>query len=179
MIGIYLVLNSVSFFILAANTSIDSLIWNVLLLLFVVGGIIGAMILYLYSKKPEDWKHESKIDGGYNSGRLKSLAQSIKINPIDESSTAPAERLIQTIFFEKFRSIRGVSPAELMDLKTKDEVRLRQIIGDEEIADWILGIKKKKENKKYGFLKREKIGKKERYLMDINSVLDKMEAWGE
>ena len=66
-----------------------------------------------------------------------------------------------------------------MDLKAKDEVRLRQIIGDEEIADWILGIKKKKENKKYGFLKRDEIGKKEKYLMDINSVLDKMEAWGE
>jgi len=179
MTGIYLIVDSVSFFILAVNTSIDSLIWNVLLLLFVVGGIVGAIILYLYSKKPEDWKHESKIDGGYHSGRLKSLAQSLKINPIDEGDYAPAKRLIQTIFFEKFRSIRGVSPVELMDLKTKDEVRLRQIIGDEEIADWILGITKKKEHKKFGFLKRDEIGKKEKYLMDINSVLDKMEAWGE
>jgi len=178
MTGIYSVLNSVSFFILAANTSIDSLIWNVFLLLFIVGGSIGAVILYLYSKKPEDWKHESKIDGGYNTGKLKSLAESIKINPIDGSSIAPVKRLIQTIFFEKFRSIRGVSPEELMDLKTKDKVRLRQIIGDEEIADWILDVKQKKENREY-FFKREKIGKKERYLMDINSVLDKMEAWGE
>ena len=178
MTGIYLIVDSVSFFILAVNTSIDTLIWNVLLLLFVVGGIVGAIILYLCSKKPEDWKHESKIDGGYNSGRLKSLAQSIKINPVDEGDYAPAKRLIQTIFFEKFRSIHGVSPAELMDLKTKDEVRLRQIIGDEEIADWILDVKQKKESREY-FFKRVKIGKKERYLMDINSVLDKMEAWGE
>ena len=83
---------------------------------------------------------------------------------------------MQSIFFEKFRSIRGVSPEELMDLKTKDRTRLHQIIGDDEITDWILGIKKKKE----GFLvKREKIGRKEKYLMDINSILDKMEAWGE
>ena len=65
-----------------------------------------------------------------------------------------------------------------MDLKTKDRVRLRQIIGDEEIADWILDVKKKKENKKY-FLQRDKIGKKEKHLMDINSILDKMEAWRE
>ena len=178
MIEICLVLNCVSFFILAVNTSIDSLIWNVLLLLFIVGGIIGALILYLYSKKPEDWKHESKIDGQYYSGRLKGLAESIKINPVDESSDAPIKKLIQTIFFEKFRSIRGVSPEELMDLKTKDRVRLRQIIGDEEIADWILDVKKKKENKKY-FLQRDKIGKKEKHLMNINSILDKMEAWGE
>jgi len=178
MIDVYQMLHSISSSIFVANTSIDSLIWNVFLLLFIVGGSLGAVILYLYSKKPEDWKHESKIDGGYNTGRLKRLADSIKINPIDESSIAPVKRLIQTIFFEKFRSIRGVSPEELMDLKTKDKVRLRQIIGDDEIADWILDVKQKKENREY-FLKREKIGKKERYLMDINSVLDKMEAWGE
>ena len=178
MIDVYQMLHSISSSIFVANTSIDSLIWNVFLMLFIVGGSIGAVILYLYSKKPEDWKHESKIDGGYNTGRLKNLADSIKINPIDESSTAPVKRLIQTIFFEKFRSIRDVSPMELMDLKTKDKVRLRQIIGDEEIADWILDVKQKKENREY-FFKRAKIGKKERYLMDINSVLDKMEAWGE
>ena len=178
MIDLYHILDSISSSIFVANTSIDSIMWNVFLFLFIIGGIIATIIIYQYSKKPEDWKHKSKIDGQYLSGRLKGLAESIKINPIDESSNAQVKRLIQTIFFEKFRSVRGVSPEELMDLKTKDKVRLRQIIGDEDIADWILDVKQKKENKDF-FLKREKIGKKERYLMDINSVLDKMEAWGE
>jgi hypothetical protein len=122
-------------------------------------------MLYLFSKKPEDWKHESKTDGGYNSGRLKDLAESIRKNPINENSVATLKNLIQTSFFEKYRLIKGVSPEELMDFKTKDRVRLRQIIGDEEIADWILDVKKRGR-------------KKEKYLMDINSILDKMEAWG-
>jgi len=162
--------------ILAVNSSIDNLVWNSLLFVFVIGGIIGAIILSSYSKKPEEWKHESRIEGDYNSGRLKGLADSIKINPVDDSDNAPIKRLIQIIFFEKYRAIHGISPEELMNLKTKDKVRLRQIIGDEEIANWILNVNSENKNK---FFKKGKISKKERYLMDINSVLDKMEVWGE
>ena len=175
MTGMYPVLHFISPFILAANTSNDSFIWNVFLLFFIISGVAVAIILYLNSKKPEDWKHESIIDSGNYSGRLRDLAKSIKINSVDEDQRIHLKKLIQSIYFEKFRSIRGVSPEELMDLNTKDRVRLRQIIGDEEIADWVLGIKKKKSI----FVKKEKIKKKEKYLMDINSILDKMEAWGE
>jgi hypothetical protein len=176
MTDIYSVIHSIPPFILAIDISIDSIIWRTFILFFIVGAIIISLILYLYSKKPDDWKHESKIDGGYCPGRLKDLAESIKINPNDQTSDVSAKKLIQDIFFEKFRTLRGVSIDELMDLKTKDRVRLRQIVGDEEIADWILNIKKKKVN---SLLKRNKIGKKEKYLMEINSVLDKMGAWGE
>ena len=173
---IYPILNSVSSTILVLNISIDALVWNVLLILFIVGGIIGTIILYLFSKKPDDWKHESLIDGQYYPGRLKGLAESMKINIIDNRYDAPIKRLIRTIFFEKFQSIRGISLDELMDLQAKDKVRLRQIIGDEEIADWIFNVKKNKEDKKYTFLNRDS-GKAEKYLMEINSILDKMEAW--
>ena len=174
MTGMYPILHFISPFILAVNTSHDSLIWNVLLLFFIISGVAVTIVLYLYSHKPEDWKHEPKTDGGYQSGRLADLDKSIKINSVDVDQHIHLHKLIQSIFFEKFRSNHGVSPEELMDLNTKDTVRLRQIVGDEEIADWIFDIKKKK-----SIFRKKKVSKKDKYLTDIHSILDKMEAWGE
>jgi len=172
MIDFCFLLNQFPIIILATNTSIDSFVWNILLLLFIVGGIIGASLLYLVSRKPEDWKHESKTEGQYNFGHLKKLAESIKSSSVDEISDISVKKHIQNIFFEKLYCIRGISPEILMDLKTKDEVGLIQIIEDEEISDWILDVKKKKD-------KKDKTSKKAKYLRDINKILDKMEAWGE
>ena len=106
------------------------------------------------------------------------LLDAIRNNPFNENRGATLKNLIQTSFFEKYRLIKGVSPEELMDFKKKDRIRLRQIIGDEEIADWILDVKKRGRKKEYDSSKKYRIGKKEKYLMDINSILDKMEAWG-
>ena len=86
---IYPITHGVSSFVLNVNTSDE---WNFILLLFIISGVIIAIMLYLFSKKPEDWKHESKTDGGYYSGRLKDLAESIKNNPFNESSAAPLKK---------------------------------------------------------------------------------------
>jgi len=65
----------------------------------------------------------------------------------------------------------GLSNEEILKLKEKDKNKLRDVIKDDEIVDWIYNIKKKKG-------KKDKMDTKEKYLMDVNQILDKMEAWG-
>ena len=95
MTEVYHVLDSISSYIVTLDILSGSIIWNTLLSLFIVGGILAAIVLFMYSKKPEDWKHESNIEKNIP-GRLKYLAESIKINPVDESESAPIKKIIQT-----------------------------------------------------------------------------------
>jgi hypothetical protein len=157
--------------VLATNAFSGPVLWNMLLLFSIIGAIIAIIVLFGYSKKPDDWKHESKIEGYYSPGKLRNLAESIKVSPIDYGDDAPMRKLVQTVFFDKVRSNCGLSGEEILKLKEKDKNKLREVIKDDEIVDWIYNIKKKKG-------KKDKMDKKEKYLMDVNQILDKMEAWG-
>lgn len=166
--------------VLVTNNSMDSFLWNFFLVLLIIGGIIIGAMLLNFSKKPDDWEHIPTMDGYYTGGRLNYFANSIKFAPVDYSDYSPLKDHIQMLFFEKVRAIHGISAEELKEIKIKDQNKLRNLIHDKEITDWILNAKKKEEKKGFfGSLKTNKDEKKQKYLTEINTILDKMEAWGE
>jgi len=160
------------------NISLDAIFWNVFLLLFFIGVIFGSILLYFHSKNPMDWKHESLFEGHTTAGRLHDLAESMELNIIDAWFDAPIQRLLRSIFFDKFRSVKGVSLNELINLQTRDNARLRQIIGDAELAEWIVNGSAHKKGINYSFFQKDSIDKKEKNLKELNHILEKMETWG-
>ena len=157
----------------------DPAAWGLFLFIFIICSI-GALIITLnFSKKAEDWQHKSAVGDYYASGRFKDLAESIRLTPIDFHSTSPLKNLIETAFYERIRSTRGLSDKEIQEIFSKNKNVMDEIIQDKEIVDWILNIRKKEEKWISRIFNKSKISKKEQYLMDINSILDKMEVWGE
>jgi hypothetical protein len=170
-----------SYTILSSSISENLGLWYFLLFLFIIGIVFASIVLLIYSKKPEDWKHESVTENFEETGRLKDLAGSIKLSSADYSTSAPINNLIKTVFFEKVYSVKGsFSSEEYKDLYGKDRGRLMEILGDGKIVDWILDFNEKKTRGiSGGFLGKNYVSKKGRYLNELNNVLDKMEAWGE
>lgn len=165
--------------LLATTTGHDPNIWSFFLFLFIIGSVFAIIVLLSYSKKPDDWQHKSVISDYYVSGKLKDLAESIKVTPVDYQSDTPIKKLVQNLFFEKIRSIRSLSLEELEKLTgKKDRKTLEEIVQDTEIVDWILNVPKNQE-KSQGFFKKDSVSKKEQYFMDLRSMVEKMEAWGE
>ena len=165
--------------VLATNNSIDSLLWYFFLVLLVIGGIILGAMLLAFSNKPNDWKHEPISSDFYPGGRLNYFAASIKQGSPDYSEYSPLRNQIQMLFFEKIGAFHGLSSAEVMDMKIKDPNRLRELIQDKELADWIFNFKQKKQKKGFfDFIKSDKVLEKQQYISEINSILDKMEVWG-
>ena len=72
-----------------------------------------------------------------------------------------------------------MTPEEIFDLKNRDPNRLKTIIQDKEISDWIFNVKQEEKKGFFDFLRSNKEEKKQKNLLKINSILDKMEAWGE
>jgi hypothetical protein len=158
--------------------SLTPLVWNLLLVLFLIAGSIIGVVLLKISKKQEDWKHEPELKETYHAGRLKNLAESIKQTPTYQQDENALKKLIEKIFFEKIQSILGFSIQEMIEMKKKDQQRLRKIIHDEQLADWVLNVKRKTFSKEKSGLFHRQIKKNEQYLMELTGILEKMEAWG-
>jgi len=62
---------------------------------------------------------------------------------VDYSDNAPLKKHIEMMFFEKIRTIYGFSIGELVEMKNNDPNKLRALIKDKDISDWILNIKPK------------------------------------
>ena len=165
--------------VLTTDNSIGPALWYFFMITLIVGGIIVALMLFIRSKQPENWEHKPITDENYATGSLTHLAESIRSMSVDYSDRAPLKNHIEMMFFEKIRTIHGFSIGELVEMKNNDPNKLRALIKDKEISDWILKIKPKEKKSSQGFFDKDKTSKKERYLMDINKVLDKMEVWGE
>ena len=165
---------------LATKNADDPVLWYFFLIFLVIIGIISGVLVFLYSKSPENWEHTPIIDEYYAPGKLRYFADSVKMMPIDYSDASPMKEYIQIIFFEKIREIYGISTRELFELKTKNPKKLSEIIKDKEIVDFILNFQKKEE--KTGFFdgfKQNKVDQRKKYFREINSILEKMEVWGE
>jgi len=165
---------------LATQSTDDSLVWYFFMIFLIIVGIIAGVLIFIYSKKPDEWEHKPIIDEYFAPGKLQYLVESIKAMPIDYSDESPMKEYIQIIFFEKIRSSHGISVRELFNMKEKNPRKLANIIKDKEIVDFILNFKKKEE--KTGFenlFKKDKIDLRKKYFGDLKIVLDKMEVWGE
>ena len=175
MIDCFLVLLNIP--VLTTDNSIGPVLWYFFMIALIVGGIIATLVLFIRSKQPEDWEHKPLADENYASGSLTHLADSIRSMSVDYSEHAPLKNHIEMMFFEKIRTIHGFSIGELIEMKNKNPNKLRALINDNNISDWILNINRIVKKPSQGFFDKDKISKKERYLMDINKVLDRMEVW--
>jgi hypothetical protein len=164
--------------ILTTAASDDPGIWVFFLFIFMIGCIVALIILISHSKKPEDWQHKSVTGEYYASGRFKDLAESIKLITPDYIDNSHLKKLIITTFYEKIQSTRGLSVDDFKELNKKNKKKLEEIIQDRDIINWILNVSTKKENWLTNILK-SKPSKRDQFFVDINIVLDKMEAWGE
>lgn len=166
--------------ILVTKGSDDPVLWYFFLLFFIIIGIISVVLIFLYSKIPEEWEHNPTIDKYYEPGKLRYLANSVKLMPVDYSDTSSMKEYIQILFFEKIRALYGIPARELMSLKRKNPEKLHEIIKDKEIVDFILNFENKEEKRKFGDgFKQNRSDRRKKYFKDINLILDKMEAWGE
>lgn len=166
--------------IMATNNTIDIFLWYFFLVLLIIGGIIVGALLIVFSKKPDDWEHVPMTDEFFPGGRLNYFADSIKSATPDYSDYSPLKTHIEMLFFEKVRATRGLSPEEIFEMRSKDPNRLRDIIKDKDITDWIFNFKQKEKKKGFfDFFRSDKNEKRQEFLSEMNSILDKMEVWGE
>lgn len=162
--------------VLAIKNSMDAFLWWFFIVLFIIGGIIIGAMLLIFSRKPDDWEHKPIIDEPSFGGRLNYFVNTLKEAP-SYSDDSPLKSHIQILFFEKVKAVHGITTEDLFNMKINEPKKLRNIIRNNEIADWILDVKPKDEKK--DFFKTNKEEKKQKYISKINSILDKMEVWGE
>jgi len=166
--------------ILVTQSIDDSLVWYFFMIFLIITGIVAGVLIFIYSKKPDEWEHIPIIDKHYVPGKLRYLVDSVKTMPIDYSDASPMKEYVQTIFFEKIRASHGITVGELFNMKEKNPRKLANIINDKEIVDFIFNFQSKEEKVGFGnFFKSDKIDARKKYFGDLKSVLDKMEVWGE
>lgn len=166
--------------VLATNYSFDSLLWNFFLVIFIIGGIILSVFLIVFSTKPENWEHESYKEDNFPPGRLDFYANNINFQASEHQDSLPLKNHIEMLFFEKLRSVHGLTQENIYDMKLRNPQALRNLIADDEISSFIFNDKVKSENKGFfNIFKLNKKEKKDKFLLEINKVLDKMEVWGQ
>jgi hypothetical protein len=182
----YCCLNNVFSNVVVAQIHSDSgnmVKWNLFLMFFIIVVIISAFLLYHFSHKPEEWKHQSILEKHYTPGVLTRLSENIRLMDAFESNKSYVKCLIRSIFFEKVGLKKVLSDVEIDELervaeKEKDRGKLMGIIRDEDIVDWILDEKNVKLETRYRE-EGKKMKKRERIFFDLAFILDKMQRWGE
>ena len=163
--------------VLAANNSSD-FTWIFFIVILIISGLIIAALLFSFSDKPADWEHLPLTDDFFSGGRLNNIAKTIKYSS-EQGEYWPIKNQIETLFFEKVQATRGITHEEINDLKNRDPNKLRSIIKDKEISDWIFNVEQKEKKRFFDFLRINKEEEKQKNLSKINLILDKMEMWGE
>ena len=134
--------------------------WTFFIVFFTVTVIIITILFYRKIKKPDKFVHKSYSDNDTFPGLLNDLSKNLK----DDKNLREYKSLITMMFFEKINEKEKISIDELVNLKKNNSKELFQIIGDEEIYNFIQNFNGNKLNK-------------QKYLKEINQILDKMEAW--
>jgi len=163
--------------VLAANNSSD-FTWIFFIVILIISGLILGALLLSFSNKPTDWEHLPLTDAIFPGGRLNNIASTINYSSA-LGEYLPIKNQIETLFFEKVRANHGMIPEEIYDLKNRDPNKLRNLIQDKEISDWIFNVKQDGKKGFFDFLRINKEEEKQKNLSKINSILDKMEMWGE
>jgi hypothetical protein len=153
--------------------------WYFFLLLMILGGITVCLVLIISSKNPKEWRHVSLVHDERQKGNLKTLADSIKMLPWNYEGYSPVRRLMKREFFEKIKSMRGLTEEQVNKLYQNDSVTLRTYVKDPELLQWLMNQYPGRE--KQGFFnafQKEKVEKKNQYQMELIRILEKMEMWG-
>ncbi len=78
------------------------------------------------------------------------------------------------LFFEKIRKNYGFTYEEIIDMKYNNPEKLRAVVNDDYIYNWIVNSEEMKKNKPGFFDKNAK----EIFINDLNQIMDRMEVWG-
>jgi len=163
--------------ILTTDNEIGPALWYFFIIALSIVGLIAIILIFIRSKQPEEWEHKPLTDENYTSGSLTNLAESIRTMPVDYSDNSSLKTHIEMMFYEKIRNIYGFSIGELVEMKNTNPEKLKALIKDHEITDWILNFQNKEKNVNQGFFDKNKISKKEIFLQDLNQIINKMERW--
>ena len=163
--------------VLATNNSSD-FTWIIFIVILIISGLILGALLFSFSNQPKDWEHIPLTDNFFSGGRLNNITKIIKYSP-DQGEYWPIKNQIETLFFEKVCETHGITPEEIYVLKKRDPNKLRNIIKDKEISDWIFNVKQEEKKRLFDFLRTNKEEEKQKNISKISSILDKMEMWGE
>ena len=166
--------------VMAVNNSDVSVVWFLFLILFIICGLLAVALLLIYSKRPEEWEHGTLVRSDLGLGKRSDVSLSVKAMPVDYSDESMIKNHIQTLFFEKMKSTHGLNNAEIYELMQRHPEKLREVVNDKDISDFILNFEKKQEERSFwDFLEKNEKSRKNRYLKNLEIVLDKMEVWGE
>jgi len=169
-----ILLNSI---ILTTDNEIGPALWFLFIIALSIFGLISIILLFMRSKQPEEWEHKPLTDENYTSGSLTNLAESIRTMPVDYSDNSSLKTHIEMMFYEKIRNIYGFSIGELVEMKNTNPEKLKALINDYEITDWVLNFQNKGKNSNQGFFDKNKVSKKEIFLQELNQIINKMEGW--
>jgi hypothetical protein len=152
-----------------------ALTWSLFVLIFTFFGLFVSYILYKRSKEPIEWKHNNSSSIKDDKNILKKFAESIRYQTLEYDYDTSLEEIIQTMFFKKIESVKGISAEELSEVKETNPEALRNLIKDDKIYYWIL--KSERNKVKTSFFNKKKINERDGYLEDIKLIIDRMEAW--
>ncbi len=153
--------------------------WYLLLLIMILGGIAVSLVLIMLSKNPKNWRHFSLVHDEKQKGNLKTLAESIKMLPMSYDGYSPVRGLMQRIFYEKIKLMKGLSDEDQKKLYQNDTYTLKKYVKDPELIQWLLHQHPHTEMKGvFGFFQTERAGKKNQHQMELKKILEKMEKWG-
>ena len=150
--------------------------WNLVLFLFVLVGVILTILIFIFSRKIKEFKHEPVIKDYNNPGRLTYLASSLRTMPVTSKSDTQIKQYLEGLFFDKIQQRHSLTSDEIKRLYKKDPSVLEKYVKDKEIIYWILNKTKIKSKKSYF---KKDLGKREQYMKEIKYMIDKMETWGE
>lgn len=178
MFSLYQLINLFYNSLIFANTThVGPNFWVFIVVVILISGIILSILLIFKSNKAEDWYHESFVDDEfYMSGRLGILASKINNLPVDYSDNSLLKNDIEMLFFEKIRKNYGFNYEEIIDMKYNNPEKLRAVINDDYIFNWIIDFQSMRKQKNSFFDRTS--NSKEVFFENINQVLDRMEVWG-
>jgi hypothetical protein len=152
--------------------------WYLFIFITILGGITICLLLIMFSKDPKEWRHVSLVHDEKQKGNLKTLADSIKMLPVNYEGYAPVRGLMKRLFFEKIISLKGLPVDDVKKLYQNDSTTLKKYVKDPELLQWLLSQNPRRE--KQGFFdmsQKEKAEKKNQYQMELVNIVEKMEKW--
>jgi hypothetical protein len=157
---------------LLVNNLGNIFIWMALIISCIIISIIAIIFLIKYSKHPKKWSHNSLLKQSYP-GILNDLSDSIRSDKKFKQYKSEIDETILMMFFKKIEETKNIPTNELREMKKKDPHKLYEIIKDKDIISWMQKIENITRDKQERFVKT----KKQKYVKEINVILNKMEEW--
>jgi hypothetical protein len=155
--------------------SYSLLIWISLVVACLALLVFIVLMLLKYSKNPDKWMHDVSPEEESYPGLMRELSDTIKSDKKLNEYSFSIKNTMQMMFFQKIENTKDISTNDLIDIKKNNSQQLYDVIKNDDLANWIVSLKDKKSDRTKRLIKVNK----QKYVKEINTVLEKMEAWGE